>query len=163
MICVRCSAPVEEGKKFCGKCGALLSWQCQVCSSENASDSQFCGKCGTASTGLPSKLPVVSFPDIGLERRHLTVMFVDLVGSTLLGRRLDPEDLRHVIAVFNNAVTGAIKQFDGFVARYLGDGVLSYFGYPQAHEADAERAISADSQSSAQLAASPVRPAPLAL
>jgi class 3 adenylate cyclase len=70
-------------------------------------------------------------------------MFVDLVGSTLLGRRLDPEDLRHVIAAFNNAVTGAIKRFDGFVARYMGDGVLAYFGYPQAHEADAERAISA--------------------
>jgi class 3 adenylate cyclase len=143
MICVRCRAPAEEGKKFCGECGAPLPWQCRVCGSENASDKRFCGDCGTASAEVPSELPVVASADIGLERRHLTVMFVDLVGSTVLGRRLDPEDLRHVIAAFNNAVTGAIKQFEGFVARYMGDGVLAYFGYPQAHEADAERAISA--------------------
>ncbi|MCS3763125.1 ATP-binding protein [Bradyrhizobium centrosematis] len=78
-----------------------------------------------------------------MERRHLTVMFVDLVGSTQLGRQLDPEDLRHVISAFSTAVTTVIKRFDGFVARFMGDGVLAYFGYPTAHEADAERAISA--------------------
>ncbi|NOJ50481.1 adenylate/guanylate cyclase domain-containing protein [Bradyrhizobium archetypum] len=143
MICVRCRASAEEGKKFCGECGAPLPWQCRICGSENAPDKRFCGNCGTASADVASELPVVASPDIGLERRHITIMFVDLVGSTLLGRRLDPEDLRHVIAAFNNAVTGAIKQFDGFVARYMGDGVLAYFGYPHAHEADAERAISA--------------------
>jgi class 3 adenylate cyclase/energy-coupling factor transporter ATP-binding protein EcfA2 len=143
MICVRCRALAEGGKKFCGECGAPLLWQCRTCGSENASDKRFCGDCGTASADVPSELAVVASPDIGLERRHLTVMFVDLVGSTVLGRRLDPEDLRHVIAAFNEAVTNAIKQFEGFVARYLGDGVLAYFGYPQAHEADAERAISA--------------------
>jgi class 3 adenylate cyclase len=143
MICVRCRASAEEGKKFCGECGAPLSWQCRVCGSENAPDNRFCNDCGTAFADITSELPVVASPDLALERRHLTIMFVDLVGSTLLGRRLDPEDLRHVIAAFNNAVTGAIKQFEGFVARYMGDGVLAYFGYPQAHEADAERAISA--------------------
>jgi class 3 adenylate cyclase len=143
MICMRCRAFADEGKKFCGKCGAPLPWQCRVCGSENASDKRFCSDCGTASADVPPELPVVASPDIGLERRHLTIMFADLVGSTLLGRRLDPEDLRHIISAFNNAVTGAIKQFDGFVARFLGDGVLAYFGYPQAHEADAERAISA--------------------
>jgi class 3 adenylate cyclase/energy-coupling factor transporter ATP-binding protein EcfA2 len=91
---------------------------------------------------VTSDLPVVVSPPIGVERRHLTVMFVDLVGSTALGRQLDPEDLRHVISAFNDTVARAIKQFDGFIARYMGDGVLAYFGYPQAHEADAERAIS---------------------
>jgi class 3 adenylate cyclase len=143
MICMRCRVLAEPGKKFCGECGAPLPWQCPVCGSENASEKRFCGDCGTASTSLISELPVVASPDIGPERRHLTVMFVDLVGSTALGRRLDPEDLRQVIAAFNDAVTGAIKQFEGFVARYMGDGVLAYFGYPQANEADAERAISA--------------------
>jgi class 3 adenylate cyclase len=70
-------------------------------------------------------------------------MFVDLVGSTALGARLDPEDLREVMAAFHGLVTGTVAQFEGFVARYMGDGVLVYFGYPQAHEDDPERAIRA--------------------
>jgi class 3 adenylate cyclase len=70
-------------------------------------------------------------------------MFVDLVGSTALGARLDPEDLRDVIAAFRGSVTGVVARFDGFVARYMGDGVLIYFGYPHAHEDDPERAIRA--------------------
>jgi class 3 adenylate cyclase/tetratricopeptide (TPR) repeat protein len=77
------------------------------------------------------------------ERRLLTVMFVDLVGSTALGARLDPEDLRDVIAAYHGCVTGLLARFEGFVVRYMGDGVLAYFGYPQAHEEDAERAIRA--------------------
>ena len=143
MICMRCRAFAEENKKFCGDCGTPLPWRCRACGSENAPDKRFCSECGTASMRIPSELPVVASPDIGLERRHLTVLFADLVGSTVLGRQLDPEDLRHIIAAFNGAVVGAIKQLEGFVARYLGDGILAYFGYPQAHEADAERAISA--------------------
>jgi class 3 adenylate cyclase len=77
------------------------------------------------------------------ERRQLTVMFCDLVGSTELSARLDPEDLREVIGAYHRAVAGVIAQFDGFVSRYMGDGVLVYFGYPQAHEDDAERAVRA--------------------
>jgi class 3 adenylate cyclase/predicted ATPase len=77
------------------------------------------------------------------ERRQLTVMFCDLVGSTELSARLDPEDLREVIGAYHRAVTGVIAQFDGLVSRYMGDGVLVYFGYPQAHEDDAERAVRA--------------------
>jgi class 3 adenylate cyclase/predicted ATPase len=77
------------------------------------------------------------------ERRQLTVMFCDLVGSTELSSRLDPEDLREVIAAYHRAVAEIIAGFDGFVSRYMGDGVLVYFGYPQAHEDDAERAVRA--------------------
>jgi class 3 adenylate cyclase len=77
------------------------------------------------------------------ERRQLTVMFCDLVGSTGLSARLDPEDLREVIAAYHRAVADVVKSFDGFVAKYMGDGVLAYFGYPRAHEDDAERAIRA--------------------
>jgi len=77
------------------------------------------------------------------ERRQLTVMFCDLVGSTALSSRLDPEDYREVIAAYHRAVAEVITGFDGFVARYMGDGVLTYFGYPQAHEDDAERAVRA--------------------
>src|ERR1700745_776263 len=77
------------------------------------------------------------------ERRQLTVMFADLVGSTQLSARMDPEDLREVIWTYQKAVAEIVRRFDGFVAKYMGDGVLVYFGYPQAHEDDAERAVRA--------------------
>jgi class 3 adenylate cyclase len=77
------------------------------------------------------------------ERRQLTVMFCDLVGSTALSARLDPEDLREVIGAYHHAVAEIVAGFDGFVSRYMGDGLLVYFGYPQAHEDDAERAVRA--------------------
>src|SRR5262245_17580163 len=77
------------------------------------------------------------------ERRQLTIMFCDLVGSSALSARLDPEDLREVIAAYQRTVATLFVQFGGFVARYMGDGVLVYFGYPQAHEDDAEQAVRA--------------------
>jgi class 3 adenylate cyclase len=77
------------------------------------------------------------------ERRQLTVMFCDLVGSTPLASRFDPEDLREMIGAYHRTVTETVRRFDGFVAKYMGDGVLIYFGYPQAHEDDAERAVRA--------------------
>ena len=77
------------------------------------------------------------------ERRQLTIMFCDLVGSTEIAARLDPEDLRAVIAAYHHAVADVVRSFDGFVAKYMGDGVLVYFGYPRAHEDDAERAVRA--------------------
>jgi class 3 adenylate cyclase len=75
------------------------------------------------------------------ERRQLTVMFTDLVGSTALSTKLDPEDLRSVIGAYHKCVAETVARFDGFVAKYMGDGVLVYFGYPRAHEDDAERAV----------------------
>jgi class 3 adenylate cyclase/tetratricopeptide (TPR) repeat protein len=80
---------------------------------------------------------------VDAERRQLTVMFCDLVGSTALSAQLDPEDLREVIAAYHRAVAAVVRSFDGFVAKYMGDGVLVYFGYPRAHEDDAERAVRA--------------------
>jgi class 3 adenylate cyclase/tetratricopeptide (TPR) repeat protein len=77
------------------------------------------------------------------ERRQVTVMFSDLVGSTALSARMDPEDLREVISAYQKCVAETVQRFDGFVAKYMGDGVLIYFGYPQAHEDDAERAVRA--------------------
>jgi class 3 adenylate cyclase len=77
------------------------------------------------------------------ERRQLTVMFCDLVGSTALSQRLDPEDLREVMRRYQDAVTGAVTRYEGYVAKFLGDGVLAYFGWPQAHEDQAERAVRA--------------------
>ena len=77
------------------------------------------------------------------ERRQVTVMFSDLVGSTALSARMDPEDLREVITSYQSCVAETVQRFGGFVAKYMGDGVLIYFGYPEAHEDDAERAVRA--------------------
>jgi class 3 adenylate cyclase len=92
---------------------------------------------GVASTGTSLELPAQG----EAERRQLTVMFCDLVGSTALSARLDPEDLREVIGAYQKRVAETIGRFEGFVAKYMGDGVLAYFGSPSAHEDDAERAV----------------------
>jgi class 3 adenylate cyclase len=94
-------------------------------------------------TALVAALAPGAPAQVDAERRQLTVMFCDLVGSTALSARLDPEDLREVIAAYHRAVAEIVTGFDGFVSRYMGDGVLVYFGYPQAHEDDAERAVRA--------------------
>jgi len=146
MICPRCGADASNGRKFCGDCGSALPWHCAACGSENPPDKRFCGDCGSAATAgalepgaSPAPAPAASVA----ERRQLTVMFSDLVGSTALGARLDPEDLREVIAAYHGCVTGLAAKLGGFVARYMGDGVLVYFGYPKANEGDAEQAIRA--------------------
>jgi len=77
------------------------------------------------------------------ERRQLTVMFCDLVGSTPLSQRFDPEDLREIVGAYHRSVADTVARFAGFVAKYMGDGVLVYFGYPEGHEDDAERAVRA--------------------
>ncbi len=100
----------------------------------------------TAAPEAPSSIPVaVTEPKTHdtAERRQVTVMFADLVGSTALSTGMDPEDLREIISAYQKCVAEAVHHFGGFVARYVGDGVLVYFGYPQAHEDDAERAIRA--------------------
>ena len=82
-------------------------------------------------------------PQDAAERRQVTVMFFDLVGSAALSARMDPEDLREIISAYQKCVVETVQRFDGFVARYMGDSVLVYFGYPRAHEDDAERAVRA--------------------
>jgi class 3 adenylate cyclase len=91
-----------------------------------------------ATSPAPDELPA----DMA-ERRQVTVMFSDLVGSTALAARMDPEDLREVIVAYQKCVSETVRRLGGFVAKYMGDGVLVYFGYPQAHEDDAERAVRA--------------------
>jgi SAM domain (Sterile alpha motif)/Adenylate and Guanylate cyclase catalytic domain len=90
-------------------------------------------------TGPPAALPQRD----SAERRQLTVMLCDLVGSTGLTARVDPEDMREVIRAYQDACSGAVARYDGFVAKFMGDGVLAYFGFPHAHEDDAERAVRA--------------------
>jgi class 3 adenylate cyclase/predicted ATPase len=97
---------------------------------------------GTAKPASAFSAPVVP-PHDTAERRQVTVMFSDLVGSTALSSRMDPEDLREIITAYQKCVAETVQRFGGFVAKYMGDGVLVYFGYPRAHEDDAERAVRA--------------------
>src|SRR5262249_7505284 len=100
------------------------------------------GKTPSVSSATTSSAPS-AHPEDRAERRQVTVMFSDLVGSTALSARMDPEDLREVISAYQKCVAQTVGHFGGFVAKYMGDGVLIYFGYPQAHEDDAERAVRA--------------------
>ncbi|MEO0803202.1 MAG: adenylate/guanylate cyclase domain-containing protein [Cyanobacteria bacterium J06642_2] len=127
--------PVET--KFCGQCGQSMSISCPRCHFTNPGGFKFCGNCGFALTPAPEPQP--SQPRA--ERRQLTVMFCDLVGSTVLSQQLDPEDLRDLVRDYQKVCGAAIRQFEGTVAQYLGDGILVYFGYPKAHEDDARRAV----------------------
>ncbi|MGH7837595.1 MAG: AAA family ATPase, partial [Candidatus Binataceae bacterium] len=111
-------------------------------------DAKFCDSCGAAldAPGEPSGAAddvIVHAGHTIAQRRQLTVMFCDLVGSTALSTRIDPEDLREVIGAYHDCCGRVVARFGGFVARYMGDGMLVYFGYPQAHEDDAERAVRA--------------------
>src|SRR5689334_10736079 len=102
------------------------------------------GGLGMAMSTTEVTAPAPGAPaQVDAERRQLTVMFCDVVGSTALSTRYDPEDLRELIGGYHRAVADTVGRFDGFVAKYMGDGVLIYFGCPRAHEDDAERAVSA--------------------
>src|SRR5215813_11996172 len=98
------------------------------------------GKAPSVDAASTSSAPSVR-PEDRAGRRQVTVMLSDLVGSTALSARLDPEDHREVISPYQKCLANTVQRFGGFVAKYMGDGVLVYFGYPQAHEHDAERAV----------------------
>src|SRR5262249_53876102 len=100
------------------------------------------GKTPSVDVATASSAPIAQ-PEDSAGRRQVTVMVLDIVGSTALSGRMDPEDLRVVISAYQKCVANAVQRFGGFVAKYMGDGVLVYFGYPQAHEDDAERAVRA--------------------
>src|SRR6185437_15375988 len=117
--CPRCGASNQPGERFCGECGAAL---------DDATADALSPPTASSATG---------------ERRHLTVLFCDLVGSTSIAAQLDPEEWREIVASYQHTVTEAITRFGGHVAKYLGDGVMAFFGYPQAHDNDAERAVRA--------------------
>ena len=146
MRCPECKAENAATRRFCARCGAPLPSPCPACGFENEPTARFCGGCGKpvgeAAAPAPPAPPPPSRTD-SAERRQLTVMFCDLVGSTALSARLDPEDMREVISAYHRAVAQVVAELDGFVSRFMGDGVLVYFGYPQAHEDDAERAVRA--------------------
>src|SRR4051812_14201351 len=106
--------------------------ECPSCRRECPEGMRFCGHCGK---------PLALAPATATERRVLTVLFCDLVGSTALAEQLDPEDLGSVLHAYQETCRGVVEQSGGHIAQYLGDGLLVYFGYPQAQEDDARRAV----------------------
>ena len=146
MRCPSCMAENVATRRFCAECGKPLPLPCSACGFENEPTAKFCGGCGKPVGEITTQAAATTPPpprSDRAERRQLTVLFCDLVGSTALASRLDPEDLREVIGAYHKCVAETIGRFDGFVAKYMGDGVLACFGYPRAHEDDAERAVRA--------------------
>jgi class 3 adenylate cyclase/predicted ATPase len=147
MRCPSCGHDNRVDRRFCGRCGAALAIACAACGRANEPDEKFCGGCGTALTaeapaiGAAAPAPKAEAASRTGERRQLTVLFCDLVGSTELSGRLDPEELRDLVGSYQEATAAVVDKHGGHIAQYLGDGVLVYFGYPTAHEDDAERAV----------------------
>lgn len=134
--------------KFCGNCGTPQHLLCSSCGLESPPGFKFCGNCGTpilqkqeSAIAQPAEEPQLEQRKEA-ERRHITVMFCDLVGSTALSNELDPEDLRTIITEYQLVCEKVVARYEGHIAQYLGDGILVYFGYPAAHENDAHRALS---------------------
>ena len=152
MRCQNCGIENAAGSRFCNRCGTPFNRRCPKCSSENALEAIYCSQCGAAIDAagpLRGAEPRGGTTEprgrslTGGERRHLTVLFCDLVNSTSLAAQLDPEEWREIVADYHRAAAQAIERFGGHVAQYLGDGVMAYFGYPEAHDNDAERAARA--------------------
>src|SRR5262249_52231257 len=119
-----------------------LGHRCKLLAAIAALSNDASSKKPSVDAATASSTPT-AHPEHRGERRQVTVMFSDLVGSTALSARMDPEDLREVISAYQKCVAETVQRFGGFVAKYMGDGVLIYFGYPQAHEDDADRAVRA--------------------
>ncbi len=155
MQCKQCNSDNAEGAKFCSECGTPFANRCTKCGHENSASAKFCSECGTSlkaarATPVPetkteahAPIPPIGANPTDGERRHLTVLFCDLVGSTEIAARLDPEDWHEIGAEYQRTAADAVKRFGGHVAKFLGDGLVVYFGYPKAMEDAAERAVRA--------------------
>jgi class 3 adenylate cyclase/predicted ATPase len=153
--CSICGFENHDAAKFCRECSAPLLLRCFSCGAENRTPAKFCSQCAApleVTSTPPAPKPQLSrqpIPgevsgDLGKvkgERRHLTVLFCDLIDSTRIAANLDPEDWREVVTSYHSSAAEAVERFGGYVAQLLGDGLLVYFGYPQAHEDDPQRAV----------------------
>jgi len=141
VICPNCGAKPPAGFKFCNKCGHKLIEPKEVPPKDDSGPLDAMQTAATSDIQTTAPMVEIRVPDA--ERRQLTVMFCDLVGSTRLSARLDPEDFREVVRSYQETAADVIRRYDGHIAQYLGDGLLVYFGYPQAHEDDAHRSVRA--------------------
>lgn len=144
MDCKKCGFKNPDNMRFCGHCAAPLNVTCPNCHFKNPFDFEFCGKCATHLTQTSQTAARKSGArGKSAERRQLTVLFCDMVGSSALSARIDPEELRDIMGDYRNICSEVINRYEGHIAQYLGDGILVYFGFPHAHEDDAQRAARA--------------------
>ena len=152
--CPSCGNANRPDRRYCAECGGRLGASCGSCGAPNEPGEKFCGHCGASLLGIGTGSPPVegarTVPGPAEtrgtpegERRQLTVLFCDLVGSTELAAHLDPEEWREVVQAYQQSAAEVVGRFRGHVAQYLGDGLLAYFGWPQAYGDDAERAVRA--------------------
>ena len=148
MKCTSCGTVGREGQRFCEACGIALPKKCQGCGASASPSARFCGTCGStfsdaAPVPAPLATPGPATPRLPIEgeRRQLTVLFADVVGATALSGRLDPEALRSLLLAYQQVCVECAERYGGNIHQYAGDGVLAYFGYPVAHDDDAERAV----------------------
>lgn len=138
MRCPNCQFENPPGTRFCGQCGTSLAQACPSCGTHNPEGFLFCGTCGTRLTAAaPAARPS---PE---ERKVITILFADLVGSTTLGERHDAERVRSIVGQFFEAMADAIDRYGGTVEKFVGDEVMAVFGLPSAHEDDPARAVHA--------------------
>jgi class 3 adenylate cyclase len=144
MRCSKCGTHNAAGSRFCNQCATSLNKLCPKCASDNTPGARFCAQCAAPLDGAaPIRAEAESGEGLTGERRHLTILFCDLVGSTAIAAQLDPEEWRETVAGYHRAAAEAITRFGGHVVKYLGDGVMALFGWPAAHDNDAERAARA--------------------
>ena len=158
MICSACGGRNEPGRKFCGECGTRLAAGCSTCGAQNAAGAKFCGECGTSLAGTAptgpagqaassDAAPATSGPQAtahtATERRHVTVLFADLVGFTALAASRDAEAVRELLTRYFETSRQTIERYGGTVEKFIGDAVMAVWGAPIAREDDAERAVRA--------------------
>src|SRR6266851_5873427 len=144
MRCSKCSTTNPPDSNFCAQCGNALVRICLKCGAQCPPASNFCNKCGASLDSAVIGAAAEQRPhEPDGERRHLTVLFCDLVNSTSIAAQLDPEEWRAIIADYHRAASQAVERFGGYVAQYLGDGMMAYFGWPEARDNEAEGAVRA--------------------
>ena len=160
MQCPKCQFENPTGINFCGECGAKLERLCPGCNSPNPLNFKFCGKCGhnlipakeiseekseaeNLEPRAPTKKPSSDVAPLEGERKHVTVLFSDLTGYTVMSEKLDPEEVKEITSRIFGEISKIVANYDGFIEKYAGDAVMAIFGVPQAHEDDPIRAIKA--------------------
>jgi len=143
MVCGNCGTDNGEGRKFCMECGAPLAVGCPVCGSQNPPRSKFCGECGSPIASAEDAPATAAAARPAAERRLVTVLFADLVGSTRMAEGRDPEEVRDLLTRYFDTARDVIERYGGLVEKFIGDAVMAVWGTPTAHEDDAERAVRA--------------------
>jgi predicted ATPase/class 3 adenylate cyclase len=141
VACLACGTENEPGRKFCGECGNALARSCPSCGAPNPASVKFCGECGAQLASPAEVKPPTAAPQA--ERRHVTVLFADLVGFTTLSESRDAEEVRELLSRYFDTARTVIDRYGGTVEKFIGDAVMALWGAPVANEDDAERAVRA--------------------